>query len=126
VIDSGAVTRVAEGGGTAVSILRRLVERGWRITLPAPVLVECLTGHVGRDADVHRFLNAVGEVAATDEVHARTAAALRFRTGNPSVVDALVAEMAVRMRGPVAVLTTDVKDIAALVEHAPRVRVLGC
>jgi predicted nucleic acid-binding protein len=125
VIDSGAVTRIAEGAGTAVTIVRALVERGWQLVVPSVVLVECLTGDARRDANTNRFLQAVGALPITDEVHARAAAALRFRSGNPGVVDALVAESAKRLPEPVAVLTTDARDIEVLLRTAS-VRVLSC
>jgi hypothetical protein len=126
VLDSGAVTRVAHGSGKALVLVRALVERGWHFALPAPVLVECLTGDTRRDVQANRVLHAVNDVHPTSETHARAAAALRYRTANPSVVDPLVAGMAMRLSGPVIVLTTDPQDIEALVAGAPRVRVLAC
>jgi hypothetical protein len=107
-------------------MLRALVERGWHVTLPSVVLAECLTGHAGRDASANRVLSAVGAAHACEESHARAAAALRFRSRNPSVVDALVAELAARTGGEVAVLTSDAGDLARLLDGAPRVRVLAC
>jgi predicted nucleic acid-binding protein len=126
VLDSGAMTRIAEGSGTARAILRALVARGFSVTMPAVVLVECLTGDGRRDATTHRVLHAVGDVRPTTEHAARAAAALRHRTGNPSVIDALVAELALGIPGAVAVLTTDVEDLEALVDGAAEVRVVGC
>jgi hypothetical protein len=126
VLDSGAVTRLAEGAGTAVTIVRTLVERGWQIVVPAVVLVECLTGDGRRDANTNRVLRAVGDLPATEESHARSAAALRFRRSSTSVVDALVAECATRTPAPVAVLTTDRRDLEALLQDARTVRVLVC
>jgi hypothetical protein len=125
VLDSGAVTRLADGSGVAVSLVSTLVERGWHLVVPATVLVECLTGDTKRDVRANRVLNAVHDVRPTDEPQARAAAALRFRSGNPSVVDALVAEMALRLPGAVVVLTTDTEDMETLVGRAPRVRVLS-
>jgi predicted nucleic acid-binding protein len=126
IIDSGAVSRVAGGAGTALVILRALVERGWRLVVPAVVLVECLTGDSRRDADVNRFLHAVGDVSPTSESHARAASALRYRSGNTSVIDGLVAEAAKRAPGFAIVMTTDPDDIERLVGKDEHVRIVAC
>lgn len=125
-LDSGAITRVATGAGVAALLLRTLTERGWRLQVPAVVLAECLTGDAGRDANTNRVLRAIGSFSPTDHHHARAAAALRYRTGNPSVVAALIAEAALRVPGAVIVLTSDAGDLAALVGSSSKVRVLAC
>jgi hypothetical protein len=63
----------------------------------------------------------------TTETNARAAAALRCGTQYPNVVDALVAEAALRLAGEAIVLTTDPKDIETLLgRERAGVRVLAC
>jgi predicted nucleic acid-binding protein len=126
ILDSGAVSHLGEGRGRARAELRSLVERGWLLVVPTVVLVECLTGDGRRDASVNRVLKAVDRLDASEEADARLAAGLRRRSGNPSVVDALVAARAHRKRGLCIVLTSDVDDLERHVARAPHVRVLGC
>jgi predicted nucleic acid-binding protein len=118
ILDSGAVTNLASHRGKVVSLVRNLVERGWSLVIPMVVLVECLTGDSGRDANTNRFIRVVDHLLVSDETEARLAAELRYRTGNPSVVDALVAAASLRMRGLCIILTTDPDEMY----RAPMVR----
>jgi 4-aminobutyrate aminotransferase-like enzyme len=57
VLDSGAVSRLAERTREAAALMRALREEGlWPPIVPAAVLVECLQGQSGRDAAANRFL----------------------------------------------------------------------
>ena len=128
-LDSGAISALATNRGKAVVLVRELVERGWLLVLPAVVLIECLTGDPRRDANANRWIGAVGELRTPDEADARLAAHLRFRTRNPSVVDALVAAIALRSPGLCIVLTSDPHDLERLIAAGParsEVRVLAC
>jgi hypothetical protein len=87
--------------------------------LPAVVLVECLEGHVGRDALTNRFLKTCDIVEEISEPLARRAAMLRRRAGRGSAVDALVVAFA---EPGGTVLTSDLEDLQALAEYAQRVR----
>lgn len=111
--------------------MRSLISRGWSLCLPTVALVECLTGDPGRDARTNRVVRAVDGLVHTDERDARLAAGLRYRSSNPSVVDALVAAVSLRTTGLCLVLTTDPDDIeqhvsASRAARAATVRVLGC
>src|ERR1044071_8923689 len=97
VLDSGAVTRLAERSGRAAALIAALRAEGlWPPVVPSMVLVECLTGEGARD------------VAQTVSVPlARRAAWLRSRARTGSAVDALV--IAVAEPGG-TVLTGDLAD----------------
>ncbi len=125
-LDSGAVSQVAQNRGKAVVLVRTLVDRGWSLAVPAVVLVECLTGDPGRDANSNRFVRAVDNVVVSDEQDARLAAGLRYKTHNPSVVDALVSAGARRTPGACIILTTDPDDLTRQVRGASHVRVIPC
>ena len=57
VLDSGGVSRLAEHSRQSVALILALRDEGlWPPLVPSPVLVECLEGHVGRDAPTDRFL----------------------------------------------------------------------
>lgn len=57
VLDSGAVSRLAERSRHAAALILALREQGlWPPAVPSVVLVECLQGHPGRHAQANRFL----------------------------------------------------------------------
>lgn len=121
VLDSGAVTRLAERSGRAAALIAALRAGGlWPPVVPSMVLVECLTGEGPRDAAQHRFLRTC-DIAQTVSVPlARRAAWLRSRARTGSAVDALV--IAVAEPGG-TVLTGDLADLRALAEHASGVTI---
>jgi hypothetical protein len=121
VLDSGAVTRLAERSGRAAALITAFREAGlWPPVVPSMVLIECLTGEGSRDAAQHRFLRTC-DVAETVPVPlARRAAWLRARAHKGSAVDALVTAAA----EPVGtVLTGDPADLQALAAYASSVTI---
>jgi hypothetical protein len=121
VLDSGAVSRLAERTREAAALMRALREEGlWPPTVPSVVLVECLQGHPGRDAAANRFLKTCDIVEELAESLARRAAFLRRRARRGSAVDAIVVAHA---EPGATVLTSDVGDLEALAAHAQRVRI---
>jgi len=121
VVDSGAVSRLAERSQYAAALILALREQGlWPPVVPSVVLVECLQGHAGRDAAENRLLKTCDVLENVGEALARRAAFLRRRARRGSVVDALV--VAVAEPGG-TVLTTDPDDLEALATHAHRVRI---
>jgi predicted nucleic acid-binding protein len=121
VLDSGAVSRLAERSRSAVALLLALRETGlWPPTVPSVVLVKCLEGHAGRDAVENRFLKTCDIVEEVPEPLARRAASLRRRARTGSAVDALVVAVA---ESDGTVLTSDPRDLEALAPHAQRVRI---
>lgn len=121
VLDSGAVTRLAERSGRAAALIAALRAEGlWPPAVPSIVLVECLTSEGPRDAAQHRFLRTC-DIAQTVSVPlARRAAWLRSRARTGSAVDALV--IAVAEPGG-TVLTGDLVDLRALADHASGVTI---
>ena len=121
VLDSGGVSRLAEHSRQAVALILALRDEGlWPPLVPSPVLVECLEGHVGRDAQTNRFLKTCDVVEEIGEPVARRAAALRRRAGCGSAIDALVVAFA---EPGGTVLTSDLEDLEALAEYAQRVKI---
>lgn len=120
-LDSGAVSRLAERSQSAAALILALRAEGlWPPLVPSVVLVECLQGHAGRDAAENRFLKTCDLVENIGEILARRAAFLRRRAHRGSAVDALVVAAA---EPGGTVLTTDRDDIEALASHAHRVSV---
>lgn len=116
VLDSGGLSRLAERSQRASALLTALRrEELWPPLVPAPVLVECLTGHAGRDANVNRLLRTCSVVERVSEVLVRRAAALRFAARRGSAIDALVVASA---EPAGIVLTSDVGDLRALSAHS--------
>ena len=116
VLDSGGLSRLAERSQRASALLAALRrEELWPPVVPAPVLIECLTGHAGRDANVNRLLRTCNVEARVSEVLARRAASLRSAARRGSAVDALVVASA---EPDGIVLTSDVGDLRALAAHS--------
>jgi hypothetical protein len=121
VLDSGGVTRLAERSQQAAALILALREQDlWPPLVPSVVLVECLQGHPGRDALANRFLKTCEVVEEIPEPLGRRAALLRRKARRGSAVDALVVALA---EPGGTVLTSDLGDLAALAQHAHRVRV---
>jgi hypothetical protein len=93
----------------------------WPPVVPSVVLVECLQGHVARDALANRLLKMCEIVEDVPELLARRAAQLRRLARRGSAVDALV--IALAEPGGTA-LTSDPDDLDALAAHAQGVSVL--
>jgi hypothetical protein len=116
VLDSGGVTRLAERSRDSLALIVAFREQGlWPPKVPSVVLVECLQGHAGRDANEDRLLKTCDIAQAIPESVARRAALLRRLARRGSAVDALVVAMA---EPGGTVLTSDPKDLEALAIHA--------
>jgi hypothetical protein len=121
VLDSGAVTRLAERSARAAALIGALRAEGlWPPVVPSVVLVECLTGDGPRDAAEHRFLRTCDVTETVAVTLARRAAWLRARARQGSAVDALVTAAA---EPGGTVLTGDDADLRALAAHASDVTI---
>ena len=121
ILDSGAVTRLAERSGRAAALIAALRAEGlWPPVVPSVVLVECLTGEGSRDAAQHRFLRTCDLTETVPVSIARRAAWLRARARAGSAIDALVV-VAAEPGG--TVLTGDPADLRALAAHASDVTI---
>lgn len=121
VLDSSAVSRLAERSRPALALILALREEGlWPPVVPSIVLVECLQGHAGRDAAENKFLKTCEIVEEIGEPLARRAAYLRRHARLGSVVDALVVAIA---EPDGTVITSDPDDLEALASHARRVSI---
>lgn len=121
VLDSGAVTRLAERSGQAAALIRALRAEGlWPPVVPSVVVIECLTGDGPRDAGQHRFLRTCDIAETVPLALARRAAWLRARARAGSAVDALVTAVA---EAGGTVMTGDLADLRALAEHASDVAI---
>jgi predicted nucleic acid-binding protein len=121
VLDSGAVTRLAERSRWALAMIAALREQDlWPPLVPSVVLVECLTGADPRDAAQHRFVRTCEVVDGVPMSVARRAAWLRTQARTGPAVDAVVAATA---EPGGAVLTGDVADLRALAGYTVGVTV---
>jgi hypothetical protein len=127
VLDSGGLSALVGGSQRARQWLRWVIEHEGSIQVPTPVLVESTTGDGARDAEVNRVLGILERVAAVlqapDEIIARRAGRLRFLARSDDGIDALVAAAAVGDGSPVILLTSDLDDLARLLERDPQVHV---
>jgi predicted nucleic acid-binding protein len=124
VLDSGALSALAEAERRMVALAEATQRVGGVLLVPAVVLAEATTGVGTRDAKVNRVLKKT-VIDSCDEKVARRAAALRHgaRVGRGKAIDAIViatAEASPRR----TVITGDPKDLRTLAAHADNVRVL--
>jgi len=118
VLDSAVLSALAQRDPRAVAFLRATTISGTSLVTTAANLTEVLRG-APRDAAVHRLLDSVSiRVIDADIATAAGARIGRTRTRGNVTIDALVAEVAGREPGPVAVMTADSKDLGALVDPA--------
>lgn len=124
VLDSQGVSKLADDHSSLVSYVSNARKRQAGVVASAVTLTEVLRG-TARDAAVHRVLKRVEVVPLTREL-GRHAGELLGSSGLPAsaAIDAMVAATALRQTRPVVILTSDVKDISALVEGQPGVGVL--
>jgi hypothetical protein len=121
VLDSGAVTRLAERSQSSAALILAFRDEGlWPPLVPSVVLTACLQGHAGRDAAENAFLKTCDLMEEVSESLARRAAFLRRRARRGSAVDALVVASA---EPGGTVLTSGRKDLEVLASHAQRVRI---
>jgi hypothetical protein len=121
VLDSGAVTRLAERSTRAVALIEAFRHEGlWPPMVPSMILVECLTGEGSRDATQHRFLRTCDVTETVPVLLARRAAWLRTRARRGSAVDALLTAVA---EPGGTVLTGDPADLQALAAYASGVTI---
>ena len=121
VLDSGAVTRLAERTPRAAALIAALRAEGlWPPVVPSAVLIECLTGEGSRDAAEHRFLRTCDVAESLPVPLSRRAAWLRARARTGSAVDALVTAVA---EPGGTVLTGDLADLRVLARHASDVTI---
>jgi len=121
ILDSGGVTRLSERSRDALAWILALRAEGlWPPTVPSVVIVECIQGHAGRDANENRFLKTCDIVERIPESLARRAALLRRLARRGSAIDALVVASA---EPGGTVLTSDPKDLEALAMHAEDVSI---
>ncbi|MDQ3988405.1 MAG: hypothetical protein M3291_04260 [Actinomycetota bacterium] len=116
VLDSGGVSWLAGRSPRTAALIAELRVAGlWPALVPAPVLVECLTGHPGRDAQANRFLKSCDVVTELSQALARRCARLRFEARRGSAVDAITVGLA---EPAGVVVTSDPADIEALADAA--------
>jgi predicted nucleic acid-binding protein len=114
VLDSGALSAVAEKSEQLRVAARQALAQSTEVVVPTVVIAESTTGHGGRDARVNHLLRAV-VIAPLDEVLARQAARLRHatRSRRGGTIDAIVVATADRVPGS-QLLTGDTRDIRHL------------
>ncbi len=121
ILDSGGVSRLADGSQDASALIITLRRRGvWPPTVPSVVLVGSLSGRPHWDVNASRFLKTCRVNTELSERLARRAALLRSLARRGSAVDAIVVASA---EPGGAVLTGDVGDLGALAAHAADVTI---
>jgi predicted nucleic acid-binding protein len=112
VLDSGALTILAERNKELRIASLKALSAGYRLLVPTVAIAESTTGGP-RDAIVNRLIKAA-IVVDCDIVIARAAAALRFAARAPLLtVDAIVVATADSIPGSI-VLTVDLDDLSRL------------
>ena len=125
VLDSGALTAIAEEKEQLRIAVRQALEESTEVVVPTVVVAESTTGHVGHDARVNQALKKM-VVSPLDETVARHAGRLRHvtRSRRGGTIDAIVVATADRVPGT-RLLTGDTRDICHLAEVARKTVVVS-
>ncbi|MDT3444018.1 PIN domain-containing protein [Pseudofrankia sp. BMG5.37] len=123
VLDTGAVIALSRLEKTARTMLAAALREQSQVWVPAPVITELVRGDHRRDGAVNRVLKSVNDIHPLDEPLARDAG--RLLVGGGTTLDAMVVATAQRVAGTgsVVIMTSDPRDITALVADDSRVRV---
>lgn len=119
VLDSGAVTRLANRDRRSAARLKLLKREGnWPPVVPSIVLAECVAGRQRIDSITNRFLKGCRIDEQLPEQIARNAGRMRDRTGRASEISAVDAVVIAVAEPDGIVLSTDPDDLGALANHA--------
>jgi hypothetical protein len=124
VLDSEGFSGWIDRDRKVLRLLEQAERDGTDLALSAAAIIE--VSHSGVDiARLNCLLSQVRVEAVTKESARRSAALLKAAGlhGHKYAIDAMVAEVALRLPAPAAVLTSDVDDIAKLCGQ--RVRIIG-
>ncbi len=117
VLDASALSAASDERSLLRFHLRKATDRGSRLYTTSVTLAEVLRGKP-QDAKTNQFLTTLN-IQAIDEKIGRAAGSRIGPTstrGNVTI-DALVVEIASRLPKPVAIMTSDFKDISALADE---------
>jgi predicted nucleic acid-binding protein len=114
ILDAGALIALARGDRRARALLELALDERLFVQVPTPVLAQVHRGD-HEHARMDRALAEVDEFIATTERIARDAGELLGLADLSDAVDAIVAAEALG-GAPAAILTSDPRDIADLVE----------
>ena len=117
VLDSGAVSALADADPRALAWAAIAIHKQMPLGIPAPVLAETTTGQKS-DARVRRLIAPNETVLDTTAEVAFRAGRLRFRSRMPdATIDALIVATSMSFAGSI-ILTGDPDDIGRLASHA--------
>ncbi len=129
VLDADGVSKAASLDPSVQAWLERARELDADVAVSAVTVAEVVRG-VARDARVNRMLKAA-DVRPAEEPLARRAGRLLGRARSDATIDALVAATALAAlegkgaQGRCVLLTSDPKDLGALLTGEPRIRVIA-
>jgi predicted nucleic acid-binding protein len=125
VLDSGALSVLAETDGSLRTAIREALSRDVAVLVPTAVIAEATTGDHGRDANVNRALKKTVLVTLDANI-ARSAAALRhaYRRAGAGTIDAIVIATADIIPGT-HVVTGDPVDLGLLASVRGRTHVVA-
>ena len=125
VLDSGALSALAEESRPFRTALEEALSTRVDVFVPTAVIAEATTGDHRRDANVNRALKAMSLVALDGRL-ARSAAALRYahKRAGAGTIDAIVVATADLIPGT-SILTSDSKDLRALASLRGRTHIIA-
>ncbi|WP_106402145.1 PIN domain-containing protein [Actinocorallia populi] len=124
VLDSQGLSSWIDQDRKVMRLLEQAERDGVDVAMSAATIIEVSYGGVDT-ARLNRLLSRIRVEAVTKESARRSAQLLKGAGlhGHKYAIDAMVAEVALRLPGPVAVLTSDAEDMIKLC--GSRVRVIG-
>ncbi|MDX3669095.1 PIN domain-containing protein [Streptomyces europaeiscabiei] len=115
VLDCEGLSKLVGDHEPAVALVAEARKRGMEVVISAPTIIEAVHRRTDR-ARLARVLSGMRIVPVGDE-DAKAASAMLISAGlhgHKYAIDAAVAEMTLRQHRPVAMLTSDIDDMAKL------------
>ncbi len=115
VLDSEGLSKLLSDDESAVALVAEARRRGMEVVICALTVIEAV--HARTDKSRLGWVLSGLRVVAVGEEEAKAASALLMETGlhgHKYAIDAAVAEIALRQRRPVVMLTSDVDDMTKL------------
>jgi predicted nucleic acid-binding protein len=125
VLDCAGLSQLVDDSSSVVALISEARKRGMEVVISALTVIE--STHRKTDKARLAWLLSGIRIEPVDDSTAKAASGLLISTGlhgHKYAIDAVVAEMAMRQRPPLVMVTSDIDDMRSLC--GTRVRLISC